>query len=261
MDSYFPAVSHVPEELMFEILKNLQTGAIWLFCRGVSRAWKRHVDSYIERYYYSYALSLQNERKRSEREFGGRTWEWRRDDGRRADADMLYLEVGWNSRYRRDKCTSFLEFECSQIEVPELRARDLSVEDWDERITFRAVAGEAVYCSHNCYGLSRMYHHLFPGFKQVEREPFSWDGAPLRDGTWTLSCGLYELAYSLHYSLSISQEFIDNIWVLKIHYIKVPMRDLLRFSSPHVVRKVPVPMETSRSRYASSLFNTISDHL
>ena len=259
MGSYFPDV-HVPDEVMFGILKNLPTGAIWLFCRGVSRVWKRHVDAYIERYYCSYVESLKAERKRKKNQFGSRTCDWRWDKGRRADADTLYLELGWGDCINTDRRKSYLEFECCNVEIPELNERDLSIEDWNETVTFRAAVPKVVNSSYQWYDLPRMYHYLFPGFKQVEIEEgaFSWERAPpLQQGTWVVSCGPYELAYSLRYSVSVQNEAS----LLLIHYITVPMRELLHFSSPRTVRKAQMPTDATRSRYASSLFNTISDNL
>ena len=257
MTIYFPCSPSVPEEIFFEILKFVHPGAIWLFCRRVSRAWKGHVDVNIERFYKFHVGVVKFERERV-----GKICESGEPSGhlvQRLQADSLYVEIQWTDingdEARNSESSVVLRFKEIELPAPD-RTRDLRVQ-WDDRITFEPESKDiAVYG--DALSFIRIEHFMFPGFAPAhpaKHQPRYWlDFRKL--GTHNLQFDDYLITYTLHY---ISNVF-HSTRGLTINQVSVPIRSLLRFQTPHIVStEISASGSHVKLRCMSPLFSTVDE--
>src|SRR5277367_477262 len=257
MTIYFPCSPSVPEEIFFEILKFVHPGAIWLFCRRVSRSWRGHVDVNIERFYKFHVGVVKFERDRV-----GKICESGEPSGhlvQRLQADSLYVEIRWTDLHReggyRSESSVVLRFKEIELPAPDWK-RDLRVR-WDERVTFEPDSKDiAVYG--DVFSFSRIEHFMFPGFAPSQPpEQYQRHGLDLSKlGTHSLQFGEYLITYTLNY---ISNFFSDTRG-LTINQVSVPIRSLLRFPIPHIVStEISASGSHAKLRCMSPLFNTVDE--
>ena len=253
MSIYFPCFPSVPEEIIFEILKFIHPGAIWLFCRRVSRTWKSHVDANIERFYKFHVDAVKFERERANRICGSE--ESCGHLVQRLQADSLYVEIRW-LQYGQGTTSSLssLSLQFKGIELPPPTGkRDLGAQ-WDERVTFEPELKEVmVYGSE--FWLSRIEDFVFPGFapSTSTKEQHTLSDV-LKDGTHTIQYGNYLVTYTIRLFGP------GSTCGLAINKISVPMRSLLLFRVPYLVAtKISGSGSDAKLRYLSPLFNTVEE--
>jgi hypothetical protein len=253
--SYFPrpSNSNIPEEVFFSILKYIQPGALWLFARLVSRIWKVHVDANIERYIKFHASVLKAEREKVDQIYlsGKESFHLQRW----AQADSLYVQVQWKP-FARDLewRTSCLVLRLSGIDVPiDTTVRDMTAEQWTERVTFSAEHEMIVYGE--VLDILRIEHFMFPGFTPettFHRPTFT----RFKIGSHVTTFNEYQIHYTIY------RHVHPNTFGLSIHSISLPVFNLMTFSVPHVVpSEITFYGSTCKLRYTSPLFNTIQDEL
>ena len=218
--SYFPSSTpHLPEEIFSSILDYLHPGAVWLFCRRVSRTWKEHVDGNIERYIHRYATVVKPLRIPPEEivtEWNGREY---LPVGRRADAIFLEIKATWN----QSAFTFFIMLWYKGIEFPrELGKRDMNMDDWQETITFECSEGEMETIG-DTFSITRVRNFMFPEFFDPhEKCPMDISRVP---GTYTGMFGDYEVKYTI-----VER---GGYCGLTINSITIPVRKLMTFSTPY----------------------------
>ena len=247
------SISELPQEILFSILKYLQPGAIWLFCRRVSRAWKLHVDVNIERYYKYYASALESERERLSR-ISPTSVSQRGHLDLGLQANTLYVLIELDSLEGLTHSYSLVvKFE--SIDMPiDIGTRDLTQDVWEEEVRF--VDMDKLQIEGVSFVFRRIDHFIFPGFATPIGDPDQpISTSPLEFGSHTIMFGQYKIGYSI---TSGDNDYL----ILSIHYITVPLRSLMRFSKPHyVTTEMTVTSSGGRRRYLSSLFNTSTDEL
>jgi hypothetical protein len=253
MSIYFPRPenpTNIPEEIFFSIIKYLRPGAIWLFCRPVSRTWKTHVDSNIERYYRLHALTLKSEHERYEEMC--RSENPTNNIEHKLQEDSLYLEILWNQCQEGPVNPSFLVLKFQSIDIPEPHAmRDLSVDSWEEKVTFATEVDAPVFGT--SFTIWRIEHFLFPGFVPANGQQV-YPGSLFQLGSHTIILGSYQVQYTL--------TSVGDMYSISIKSITVPLRTLMTFSTPHVVGAMPtLSRSADEFRHASALFDSVTDEV
>src|SRR5271170_6375874 len=196
MSQYFPrSNSHIPEEIFFSIISNLQPGAIWLLCRQVSKSWKGHVDSNIERHIRGDAAKLKSERTQAQQS-GVKGC-----SAQRLQADSLYVKILWATEEEREPTySSYLVLRLDSIDIPtDNGIRDLSKDTWDQKMTFKMEENIVVHGL--SFQLAEVENFMYPGFRPVDDVKHSrWlDGRYGIDGRYGTSVkdfGVYQVRYT-----------------------------------------------------------------
>ena len=254
MTLYFPRSPSVPEEIFFEILKFVHPGAIWLFCRRVSRAWRHHVDGNIERFYKFHVGVVKWERERVNQICAsGEPW------GhlvQRLQADSLYVEIRWVHAWGDAlPHASSLALRFKEIELPPGETTALGL-PWDGKVTFEMEMPDTVtFGSH--FAVIRIEHFIFPGFAPSRKDDCPAESEYLKPGTHTLQFDDYLVTYTLHFTVFSNH---SSIGCLTIDRISVPLRSLLVFPTPHLVSTdISGSGSHAKLQYLSPLFSTVEE--
>jgi hypothetical protein len=259
--SYFPEVEKAtsfPEELFFEVLKHLHPGAIWLFCRRVSRSWKLHVDCNIERYYKHYTLVLKNEREERKRDRQRERKQYKSDKyiespyvvNMNPESDTLRVEVKWRMNHQFESL-SYILLRARDIEVSR-SGRDLSRDPWEETVVFAQDEKVSIFGSQ--MAISDIRSFMFPGL-QPEKQPdplgspdYRKSPPPLQVGSRTMKIGDYEVGYSF-------KPILGGTHALTIETISIPFRLLMLFSTRHIIS----PTQSAQTQHSLTIFYPTAD--
>ena len=230
--TYFPDFSRtkIPEEVFFEILKHLHPGAIWLFCRHVSRDWKVHIDSNVERYYKYYYLTPKSERSKFKGmvQFG----HYQQSASEEPESDSLCVSIKWDLNFSGRGNLSYLLLKVRGIETLEGRkSKVLTTNEWDENVVFTSeqevpVFGAWMY-------IYEIRHLMFPGFernKRVLMSPFEARELfkRLRTGSHTIKIGDYQVQFTLGGPIA-------GVKTITIETVSIPFRTLMLCLTRHIV--------------------------
>jgi hypothetical protein len=244
--SYFPQSTGIPEELFNSILSYLHPGAVWLFCRGVSRTWKNHVDANIERYIHRYATIAQRNRiPPHEVKF-----EW--DGGRHVPVGLelgtLYVEIvgRQDGRDEIESCFVMLKFKKIDLPTNGRGSHDTA------KITFETEnnAGPMIWDDASRLEILKIDNFMFPGFQP--RASVLGVIACDKPGTHNAHWGHYEVKYTC------APAFVPHkMLALTIHQITIPVCHVLKFEERHVARRRPwalLPEWSEWREYVSPIF-------